>query len=72
LTDGDIGNLYNKKTFSNEFTGLVGYWKLDGGGGIVTVTAAPCKSSIVYWTMSGSTVNWSPAMGGFYKSIIHK
>jgi cytoskeletal protein CcmA (bactofilin family) len=49
--------------------GIVGHWKLDGGCGNVTVTAAPSKTEILVWSQTGDVEKWGQAAGAFFRSI---
>ena len=49
-------------------TALIGYWTFDEHAPSVTITAEPMKAAIVFWP-SGTRTQWSPAAGGFFKSI---
>jgi hypothetical protein len=49
-------------------TGLVGYWSMDWGNYLTTVSAAPTKAAIYAWP-GGVKDRWSPAAGAFYKTI---
>jgi hypothetical protein len=49
-------------------TALIGYWTFDEHAPSVTITAEPMKAAIVVWP-SGTRTQWSPAAGGFFKSI---
>jgi hypothetical protein len=69
--------IYNRALDANDIypipseVGLVGHWKLDGGGcnGCnVTITAAPLKTAIVVCP-EGVAENWGSAAGAFFKSI---
>jgi hypothetical protein len=46
----------------------VARWTLDGPGSGVTITVDPRRAAIVAWE-SGVPKCWSPAAGGFYRSI---
>jgi hypothetical protein len=49
-------------------SGLVARWTLDETGSGLTITADPMKAAIVFLE-SGLPNSWSPAAGGFYRSI---
>ena len=48
--------------------GLVARWTLDEPGSGVTITVDPMRAAIVAWE-AGVPKCWSPAAGGFYRSI---
>ncbi len=48
--------------------GLVARWTLDEPGSSMTITADPMRAAIVAWE-AGIPKCWSPAAGGFYRSI---
>ena len=50
-------------------SGLVGHWKLDEGGGNISITAAPTKTAIVVWSAAGAQQKWGQAAGAFFRSI---
>jgi hypothetical protein len=50
-------------------SGLVGHWKLDETGSSVTVTAAPAKTAIFFWSVADIKEKWGQAVGAFFKSI---
>lgn len=48
--------------------GLVARWTLDEVGSSMTIAADPMKAAIAVWD-AGVPKCWSPAVGGFYRSI---
>jgi len=48
--------------------GLVARWTLDEPGSGMTITVDPMRAAIVAW-VAGVPQCWSPAAGGFYRSI---
>jgi hypothetical protein len=58
----------NVKTGASAASGLVARWTLDEPGSAVTITVDPMRAAIVTWE-SGVPKCWSPAAGGFYRSI---
>jgi hypothetical protein len=72
----DDVRIYNRVLDANDIyppidglVGLVGHWKFDETGSSVTVTAAPSKTAIVFWSAAGIKEKWGQAAGAFFKSI---
>lgn len=49
-------------------TNLLGYWTFDENAPSVTIIAEPMAAALVTWP-GGTATPWSPAAGGFFKSI---
>jgi cytoskeletal protein CcmA (bactofilin family) len=56
------------KTAAPLAIGPVARWTLDGPGSGLTITVDPMRAAIVAWE-AGVPKCWSPAVGGFYRSI---
>jgi len=65
----DVNDINDISHHAGEPNGLVGHWKLDGGGGDITITAAPSKTAIVTWSETGVAEKWGQAAGAFFRSI---
>ena len=52
--------------------GLIAHWKLDETGCDVTISAAPAKAAIWYWTEQGARERWGQAAGAFFRSVRRK
>jgi len=65
----DVNDVNDIRQHVGEPSGLVGHWKLDGGGGDITITAAPSKTAIVTWSERGVSEKWGQAAGAFFRSI---
>lgn len=65
LTGTEINNLM---AGAPVIAGLVARWTLDEPGSGVTISVDPMRAAIVAWE-EGAPKCWSPAAGGFYRSI---
>ena len=65
LSGPEIGNVIAGAAVTS---GLVARWALDESGSSLTVTVDPMRAAIVAWE-AGVPQGWSPAAGGFYRSI---
>jgi len=65
LSGAEIANVMGGAAVTS---GLVARWTLDEAGSGVTITVDPMRAAIVAWE-AGIPKCWSPAAGGFYRSI---
>lgn len=65
LAPSDVARLHALTTVA---TAPIGYWRFDESGSQVRIVADPMRAAIVSWE-SGAAKGWSPAAGGFYRSI---
>jgi hypothetical protein len=67
LDVNDVNDVMNGLEVSS---GLIARWKLDEDGQReIIVTAAPAKTAIWCWSVSGERQKWAQAAGAFYKVI---
>jgi hypothetical protein len=50
----------------------IAHWRLNETGCDVTITAAPAKAAIWYWTEQGTPERWGQAAGAFFRSVRRK
>jgi hypothetical protein len=63
----DYNDIYPPK---DGLSGLIAHYGLDEDGDRnVTITAAPAKTAIWYWTPEGIKEKWAQAQQSFYKKI---
>jgi len=70
------GNIYHSGSNGASLSVLgalfIKYYGIDwfeSSSDIIVVTAAPDKAAIEIWPTAGNALRWSPAAGGFFKSI---
>ena len=64
----DEAAINNIKVAAHVVASPVARWTLDGPGSTLTITVDPMRAAIVAWE-AGVPKDWSPAAGGFYRSI---